>query len=211
MGISCDPAGTALPPADRPPSDAGRRGPRNAGRRGAPLPANRRAPGAEPEDLAVTGELWWSASNWRNRITVPLTFAPPANVCDRRQLAEPVHDLRLGADDSRPPGSGRRTSASTASCSSSPRPDRGAPGQEPARRPAQSKRRSRAHRHRRRSNDPWCRRPLRSPASRSYSTSTTLGSRTGAPADARLLAKLLTESYPDDPSIQQDDAALRNP
>ncbi len=31
--------------------------------------------------LAVTGSLWWSPSNWRNRITVPLTFAPPANAC----------------------------------------------------------------------------------------------------------------------------------
>jgi hypothetical protein len=32
-------------------------------------------------DLSVTGALWWSASNWRNRITVPLTFAPPPNAC----------------------------------------------------------------------------------------------------------------------------------
>jgi len=32
-------------------------------------------------DLAVTGSLWWSPSNWRNRISVPLTFAPPANAC----------------------------------------------------------------------------------------------------------------------------------
>ena len=32
-------------------------------------------------DQAVRGNLWWSASNWRNRITVPLTFAPPANFC----------------------------------------------------------------------------------------------------------------------------------
>ncbi|HXR53423.1 MAG TPA: hypothetical protein VN793_00105 [Acidimicrobiales bacterium] len=32
-------------------------------------------------DLTVTGSLWWSASNWRNRITVPLTFAPPPGSC----------------------------------------------------------------------------------------------------------------------------------
>jgi hypothetical protein len=32
-------------------------------------------------DQSVTGSLWWSPSNWRNRITVPLTFAPPANAC----------------------------------------------------------------------------------------------------------------------------------
>jgi hypothetical protein len=34
------------------------------------------------EDLAVSGSLWWSPSNWRNRITVPLTFAVPASACD---------------------------------------------------------------------------------------------------------------------------------
>ena len=34
------------------------------------------------EDLAVSGALWWSASNWRNRITVPLTFAQSSSVCD---------------------------------------------------------------------------------------------------------------------------------
>ncbi len=32
-------------------------------------------------DLAVTGSLWWSPSNWRNHITVPLTFDPPSAVC----------------------------------------------------------------------------------------------------------------------------------
>ena len=26
--------------------------------------------------------LWWSASNWRNRFVVPITFGPPPNVCD---------------------------------------------------------------------------------------------------------------------------------
>lgn len=30
---------------------------------------------------AVDGALWWSASNWRNRIVIPLSFAPPANYC----------------------------------------------------------------------------------------------------------------------------------
>jgi hypothetical protein len=32
-------------------------------------------------DLAVSGSLWWSASNWRNRITVPLTFGVPPDAC----------------------------------------------------------------------------------------------------------------------------------
>ena len=30
---------------------------------------------------SVTGQLWWAASNWKNRISVPLAFAPPANFC----------------------------------------------------------------------------------------------------------------------------------
>ncbi|MGO8876050.1 MAG: hypothetical protein ACLQNG_09850 [Acidimicrobiales bacterium] len=34
------------------------------------------------EDLTVSGSLWWSPSNWRNRITVPLSFAVPASACD---------------------------------------------------------------------------------------------------------------------------------
>ena len=35
-----------------------------------------------PPALSVSGRLWWTASNWRNRITVPLTFAPADDVCD---------------------------------------------------------------------------------------------------------------------------------
>ncbi|HJQ04815.1 MAG TPA: hypothetical protein VJ872_05195, partial [Nocardioides sp.] len=30
---------------------------------------------------ATSGQLWWSASNWRNRIVVPLHFAVAANAC----------------------------------------------------------------------------------------------------------------------------------
>jgi hypothetical protein len=33
-------------------------------------------------DQAVRGNLWWSPSNWRNRITVPLSFAATGSVCD---------------------------------------------------------------------------------------------------------------------------------
>ena len=45
------------------------------------------APGAsnaagEGIDLAVGPALWWSASNWRNRITVPVTFGLPPDTCD---------------------------------------------------------------------------------------------------------------------------------
>ncbi|MDQ2837489.1 MAG: hypothetical protein M3Y42_18475 [Actinomycetota bacterium] len=94
MGISCD-AGTGLPAADRP-----------VGTEDNPdLPAlaeaeceqrNFFAPGSlhvdnPPENYAVSGGLWWSASNWRNRISVPLHFAPPSNVCDLVSKKVPVN------------------------------------------------------------------------------------------------------------------------
>ena len=45
------------------------------------------APGSNPigsqaPDLTVSGSLWWSPSNWRNRISVPLTIAIPPSVCN---------------------------------------------------------------------------------------------------------------------------------
>jgi hypothetical protein len=49
--------------------------------------AGRFEPGAsnfanEGVDLAVSGQLWWSASNWRNRISIPLSFGLPPDACD---------------------------------------------------------------------------------------------------------------------------------
>ena len=58
MGLSC--------------ADATRRATRPAPTAGL---AQRRHTGAQQ---AVSGSLWWTASNWRNRITVPLGFALPA-------------------------------------------------------------------------------------------------------------------------------------
>lgn len=37
---------------------------------------------SQSTDQAVRGNLWWSESNWRNRITVPLTFAATGAICD---------------------------------------------------------------------------------------------------------------------------------
>ena len=34
-----------------------------------------------PPAQAVTGTYWWSGSNWDRRISVPLSFATPANAC----------------------------------------------------------------------------------------------------------------------------------
>ena len=37
---------------------------------------------ADGIDQAVGPALWWSASNWRNRFTIPITFGLPPDTCD---------------------------------------------------------------------------------------------------------------------------------
>jgi len=76
MGISCDPSVASSPAPSA--TDVS-----------ACEAAGSYAPGANAHtgayengaDLSVTGSLWWSPSNWRNHMTVPLTFAPPPNAC----------------------------------------------------------------------------------------------------------------------------------
>jgi hypothetical protein len=67
-GISCDVAATGLP-ADNENVTAAETACTTDG-------------GQTQPSLAVMGRLWWSASNWRNRITIPLSFAPlPTTEC----------------------------------------------------------------------------------------------------------------------------------
>lgn len=99
VGVSCDAYGTKLP-ADQPQTT----------RAGVPLTDTQKAtadatcrrtgayePGATKtsttSDQAVRGQLWWSASNWRNRITVPLAFAATGTVCDANTTEAPVEIL----------------------------------------------------------------------------------------------------------------------
>ena len=74
MGVSCDADVSPAPtPADLAQCEA----------TGA-VPPGTAADGSPPNfpyDLTVSGRLWWSPSNWRNRITVPLTFAPTPSSC----------------------------------------------------------------------------------------------------------------------------------
>ncbi|HVS68652.1 MAG TPA: hypothetical protein VHE56_08885 [Mycobacteriales bacterium] len=53
------------------------------------LPAGQVNPGSAPQD-AVAPAFWWSASNWERRIPVPLTFAPPPSVCQSASAGKPV-------------------------------------------------------------------------------------------------------------------------
>jgi hypothetical protein len=102
-GISCDPAGQNAPAADRPTGSDLTQATANCETTGSfqpgqPLPTQ--ATGAK----AVSGYLWWSASNWRNRITVPLSFGPPDNACDLVNASQDELDMF---------GSGLMTQATT--------------------------------------------------------------------------------------------------
>ncbi len=92
MGISCDPTAKGLPVDDQPPAeevdaDAGACEATGLYAPGQPFSTDHRF---DPTNDPVIGALWWSASNWRNRVSVPLTFAPPANVCDTLDNRIPV-------------------------------------------------------------------------------------------------------------------------
>jgi hypothetical protein len=73
MGISCDPAGSGLSASDPATADCEDTGYWSPGSGG--------DDGDGDSEQAVEGYLWWAASNWRNRFVVPLTFAPASNIC----------------------------------------------------------------------------------------------------------------------------------
>lgn len=80
-GLSCDSAGARLPADQRPEADIVDIINQRCAATGRYQPGELSPGFPNQEDLAVSGNLWWSASNWRNRIAIPLTFAQPANVC----------------------------------------------------------------------------------------------------------------------------------
>ncbi|MGN6607217.1 MAG: hypothetical protein ACTHMS_09450 [Jatrophihabitans sp.] len=89
MGIDCDSAGLRLPAADRRTGDDLLDAQQNCETDGQYKPGQQLAPGISGQD-AVDGRLWWSASNWNNRITIPLTFAQPDNACSVTNQKSPV-------------------------------------------------------------------------------------------------------------------------
>lgn len=91
VGISCDVTAAAQDAANQPaPGDQADKASALCHRSGAFQPGELVANPQNREDLAVSGALWWSASNWRNRIVVPISFAPPANVCDLSKSQDPT-------------------------------------------------------------------------------------------------------------------------
>lgn len=89
VGISCDANGELLPASSRPaPADAPAAAANCTG--SGNFAPGQTLPSQAPGDPAVSGALWWSASNWSNRLSVPLTFAPADNVCSLHGSGAPV-------------------------------------------------------------------------------------------------------------------------
>ncbi len=90
LGASCDlqgkdPRGNPLPAQDIPATgeeaDKAKTDCQATGRY-APGELHSRDSTKDKGDTAVVGALWWSPSNWANRITVPLMLEPPPGSCD---------------------------------------------------------------------------------------------------------------------------------
>ncbi|MBE7188655.1 hypothetical protein [Jatrophihabitans endophyticus] len=88
-GIDCDPAGSTLPAADRPAASDVAAATADCEQTGRFAPGQVISP-QQSGEAAVDGALWWSASNWRNRISVPLSFAPADNVCSTDASKAPI-------------------------------------------------------------------------------------------------------------------------
>jgi hypothetical protein len=85
MGISCDPYGVSTDsgtlPADRIPTGSDLTTAQVDCEAGGNFPAGSGQGSGIFPSATVSGEFWWSASNWRNRMSFPLTFAPTSNAC----------------------------------------------------------------------------------------------------------------------------------
>jgi hypothetical protein len=93
MGISCDAAAADLPTDDQPVTYGA-----SAVTAAAALcqKTGHYAPGdfaasSGQEDLSVSGLLWYSASNWRNRLSVPITMAPSPTACSILNTSAPLY------------------------------------------------------------------------------------------------------------------------
>ena len=80
-GISCDPAGTGMLPGQAPPTSLINLVTNQCTNTGEFPPGVFNNP-TQADFTPVTGQYWWSESNWRNRISVPLTFLQAADVCN---------------------------------------------------------------------------------------------------------------------------------
>ena len=93
-GISCDPTGALLSTNQQPDpnaTDTAQIAPEcEANGAFAPGETNSNPLGVSP-DYTVSGAYWWSASNWRNRIAVPLQMAPFSDSCNQTNTSAPLY------------------------------------------------------------------------------------------------------------------------
>jgi len=91
IGLSCDPAAAGLPAADRPvPGPDADAAFALCSATGHYQAGELASSSTNLEDLAVAGRLWWAASNWRNRISVPLTFVVASTSCNVLNTNVPI-------------------------------------------------------------------------------------------------------------------------
>ena len=90
VGVSCDAAGSLLPADQRTPDSFTARADRECRATGHYQPGEL-GDGSGVQQTAVSGELWYAASNWRNHLSFPLSFAPAANVCDLVTSSKPSY------------------------------------------------------------------------------------------------------------------------
>ncbi|WP_375474906.1 hypothetical protein [uncultured Jatrophihabitans sp.] len=90
MGVSCDPSGVAggVPADDVPGPDDIDKATNSCESTGNYL-SGTIADSSQAIAPAVSGALWWSPSNWRNRISVPLNLAPSSNACEQVSSGTP--------------------------------------------------------------------------------------------------------------------------
>lgn len=213
MGISCDPAGDSLPPVDRPPPGVQAQALAQCAAKGV-YAAGQQAPVGDQnvEDLAVSGQLWWSASNWRGRVVVPLTFAPASDVCSliSNSTLVPIYGsyLLLGATQQWAPYFclNRKLFSLQHVIYA-----------EPAAQNLLQERSVFAAFQGTSPSPPFTGKVVQAPtAITGFAVVFDIVNKFGQPytavrLDARLLAKLLTESYPSTADMQETDTALQNP
>lgn len=70
VGLSCDQPSSPMTISDK------------ACRKGGQFPAGSSNFANEGVDQAVSPSMWWSPSNWKNRFSIPITFGLPPDTCD---------------------------------------------------------------------------------------------------------------------------------
>ena len=210
MGINCDAAGTNVPAAEQPPAADVPIAKANCEATPRFAPGSVAPPGFRGT-AAVDGSLWWSASNWNNRISVPLTFAPADNVCALQSSAAhvPIYgsELMIQAATQWSPAFCLNSRLFNLNHVQTP---------EPEARNLLSIGNIQAAYTSYPPDSPYPLPTVNSPvAMTGFGIAFTVDDAHGQPLtqlklNARLLAKLLTESYPAQPFIRNGDAALAN-